>query len=111
MLLGKNTDVNTQGRLYGIVLQAVSYGGHEKVVQMLFTRCRCQRANGLYGNALQAASLRWHKKGVQMLLDKNADVSTLLQAASYGGYENVMKILLAAGALLQNGQQEIAPEE
>ena len=35
MLLDKGADINAQGGHYGNALQAVSYGGHEKEVQML----------------------------------------------------------------------------
>jgi ankyrin repeat protein len=74
--LDKNADVNAQGGLYGNALQAASYGGHEKVVQLLLDKNADVNAQGgEYGNALQAASYEGHEKVVQLLLDKNADVN------------------------------------
>jgi Ankyrin repeats (many copies) len=35
LLLGKDADVNAQGENYGNALQAASYNGHEKVVELL----------------------------------------------------------------------------
>jgi ankyrin repeat domain-containing protein 50 len=35
MLINSGADVNAQGGALGNALQAASYGGHEKVVQML----------------------------------------------------------------------------
>jgi ankyrin repeat protein len=35
LLLGQGADVNAQGGYYGNALQAASYQGHEKVVELL----------------------------------------------------------------------------
>jgi ankyrin repeat protein len=41
LLISKGADVNTQGERLGNALQAASYGGHEKVVELLLSRgCR-----------------------------------------------------------------------
>ena len=91
---------------YGNALQAASFGGHEKVVQMLLDQGADVNAQGgEYGNALQAASVKGHEKVVQMLLDQGADVNAqggnygnALQAASVGGHEKVVQMLLDQGA-------------
>jgi hypothetical protein len=102
----QDVDVKAEGGYYGNALQAASYRGYEKVVQMLLDAGADVKAGGgYYGNALQAASYRGYEKVVQILLDAGADVkakggrySNALQAASYGGSEKVVQILLDAGA-------------
>ncbi|GFF23322.1 NACHT nucleoside triphosphatase [Aspergillus udagawae] len=96
---------NAQGGRLGNALQAASFRGHEKVVQMLLDRGADVNAQGgRFGNALQAASFRGHEKVVQMLLDQGADVNAhgglygnALQAASYKGHEKVVQMLLDRG--------------
>ncbi len=98
--------INAQGGRYGNALQAASYRGHEKVMQMLLDKGADVKAQGgRYGNALQAASYGGHEKVMQMLLDKGADVNAqgghfgnALQVASYGGHEKVVQMLLDKGA-------------
>lgn len=52
-----------------MALQAASYEGHEKMVQMLLDAGADLNAQGgEYGNALRAASLDGHEKVVQILL-------------------------------------------
>ncbi|KAM0799534.1 ankyrin repeat-containing domain protein [Usnea florida] len=99
-------DVNAQDGELDKALQAASYGGHKKVVQILLNKGADINAQGgfdggKYNNALTAASFGGHEKIVQMLLDKGADVNTpgrlgsnALQVASRGGYEKVVQILL-----------------
>ena len=68
--------INTQGGYYGNALQAASYRGHDKVVQILLDKGADINAQGeYYGNALQAASIGGHDKVMKMLLDKGADVN------------------------------------
>jgi ankyrin repeat protein len=97
-----NGDDNAQGGHYGNALQAASYNGNEKVVQLLLDRnANINVRGGYYGNALQAASISGYEKVVQLLLDKNADVNAqggkygnALQAASYRGYDEIVRLLL-----------------
>jgi ankyrin repeat protein len=99
-------DVNEQGGLYGNPLQAASYRGHEKVVQVLLDNGADVNAQeGFFSHALQAASYRGHEKVVKVLFDNGADVNAqggqhgnALQAASEGGHEKVVHILLDKGA-------------
>ena len=98
--------VNAQGGLLGNALQAASYGGYERLVQILLDRGADVNAQGGdYGNALHAASINGHEKVVQMLLDQGADVNgqggrygNALQAASVNGHEKVVQMLLDQGA-------------
>jgi hypothetical protein len=64
-------------------LQAASFEGHEKVVELLLDRGADVNAQGgYYGNALQAALVRGHEKVVELLLDRGANVNT--QGGHYG---------------------------
>jgi ankyrin repeat protein len=63
ILLSRGANVNAQGREHGDVLQAASYQGHEKIVDLLLNK----------GNALQAASYGGHEKIVDLLLNKGAE--------------------------------------
>jgi ankyrin repeat protein len=70
------TDVNAQGGEYGNALQAASYKGHMKIVQLLLEKgAEVNAQGGKYGNALQAASCGGHMEIVQ-LLEKRAHVNT-----------------------------------
>ncbi len=112
--------INAQGGLYGNALHAASWGGHEKVVQMLLDQgAEVNAQGGMYGNALHAASEGDHEKVVQMLLDKGAEVNAqgglcgnALQAASEGGHEKVVQMLLNKGAEVnaQGGLYGNAPQ-
>ncbi|KAJ5520152.1 NACHT nucleoside triphosphatase [Penicillium fimorum] len=98
---------NAQGGEYGNALQAASYSGHEKVVQILLDHDADVNAQGgRWANALQTASYHGHGNVVQILVDHGAGVnaqgdekySNALQAASYEGHENVAQILVDHGA-------------
>ncbi|KAL3488651.1 hypothetical protein BJX62DRAFT_253118 [Aspergillus germanicus] len=103
---GTKDVINAQGGRFGNALQAASYGGHEKVMQLLLDRgAEVNAQGGDLGNALQAASCGGHEKVVQLLLDQGAEVNAqggdfgnALQAASYGGHEKVVQLLLGQGA-------------
>jgi hypothetical protein len=100
--LDKSADINVQGGRYGNALQAASYEGHEKIIQLLLNENASVNAQGgHFGSALQASSSRGHEKIVQLLLDKDADVNaqggeygSALQAASSGGHEKIVQLLL-----------------
>ena len=106
LVLDNNGDLNAQGGLYGNALQAASYKGHEKVVQLLLEKnVDVNAQGGYYGNALQMAIYEGHEKVAQLLLKKNADVNAqggyygnALQAASYRGHEKVVQLLLDKNA-------------
>ena len=99
-------DVNAQGGYHGNALQAASFKGHLKVVQLLLDQgAEVNAQGGDNGNALQAALDGGHQKIVQMLLDRGADIhvqggflGNALQAASSSGAQMAVQILLDRGA-------------
>ncbi|MCJ1423797.1 hypothetical protein MMC29_001682 [Sticta canariensis] len=98
--------VNAEGGTHGNALNAASYWGHEKVVQLLLDNgAEVNAQGGRFGNALHAASSRGYEKIVKLLLDNGAEVNAkgrscdnALYAASSGGYERIVKLLLDNGA-------------
>ncbi|KAF2629421.1 hypothetical protein BU25DRAFT_389615 [Macroventuria anomochaeta] len=101
MLLDNDADVNAQGGEYGNALQAASLEGHKEIVKVLLKK-------GADNSVLKrfdentTASLKRHE--IKMLLDNDADVnaqsrrySNALQAASAGGYKQLVNMLVAAG--------------
>ncbi|KAG6981228.1 putative ankyrin repeat protein [Fusarium oxysporum f. sp. conglutinans] len=102
----EGADVNAPGGEYGNALQAASFKGNLKVVQLLLDKGADVNApGGAYGNALQAASHNGNLGIVQLLLDKGADVKAqggeygnALYAALYGGNVKVVQLLLDKGA-------------
>ncbi|KAJ9652747.1 hypothetical protein H2198_008019 [Neophaeococcomyces mojaviensis] len=105
-VLRQKPDVSVRGGYYGNALQAASYRGHEKVVQILVDGgADVNTQGGRYGTALQAASCGGHEKVVQILLNGGACVNAqggeygnALQAASVAGQATVAQMLLYAGA-------------
>ncbi|KFY17204.1 hypothetical protein V492_00821 [Pseudogymnoascus sp. VKM F-4246] len=99
-------DVNAQGGDYGNALQAASYSGHNRVVELLLSKGADVNAQGgYYGNALEAASSEGHDRIVEVLLNKGADVNAqggdygnALQAASNKGHDRIVEVLLSKGA-------------
>ena len=64
---------NARGGFYGNALQAASYKGHEKLVELLLDKGADVNAQGgYYGNALQVASDKGHEKLVELLLGRGA---------------------------------------
>ncbi|KAJ4078218.1 hypothetical protein NW760_015285 [Fusarium oxysporum] len=105
-LTTEGADVNAQGGEYGNALQAASFNGNLRVVQLLLDNGADVNAQGgKYGNALQAASFNGSLRVVQLLLDNGADVNgqggeygNALQAASSRGHLEVVQLLLDNGA-------------
>ena len=97
-------DINAKGGHYGNALQAASFRGHEKIVQILLDAGADVNLKEQYGIGLQEASKNGHENVVQILLDAGADVNnrgrydSALQAASASGHEKIVQILLDAGA-------------
>jgi hypothetical protein len=88
--------VNTLGGFLGNALQAASYNGHEKVVQILLDQgANANAQGGHFGNALQAASANGDENVIQLLLDHGVYINSqggyygnALQAASLHGLKN-----------------------
>lgn len=69
-------DVNAQGGEHGNALQAASFRGHEKVVQILvYKGADVNAEGGEYDNALQAALFTGHEKVAQLLTASGARLS------------------------------------
>jgi len=124
LLLDNNADINVQGGYYGNALQAASSYGHIETVRLLLNRGADVNAQGgIHGNALQAAATRGRNNIVQWLLNKGADVNAKgtyfhtrtktslwsgkrsgwtsgnpLRAASHGGHDKTVQLLLENGA-------------
>ena len=99
-------NINAQGGEYGNALQAASYRGHEKVVQILLDKgADINAQGGRYGNALQAASYRGDENVVRLLLNHGAVVNrkdiqgrTPFHLASAGGRMKTVEILSSFGS-------------
>ena len=98
--------LNAQGGYYANALQAASFKGHDRVIQMLLERGADVNAqDGHWGTALQVASWHGQEQIVLLLLDRGADVNSqgghygsALKAASSGGSEKIVQMLLDSGA-------------
>lgn len=71
ILLEKGADVNAGGKISDGALHAASYGGHEKIVELLLKKGGNISARD-FDNALQAASQRRHEKIVELLKNEEA---------------------------------------
>ncbi|KAI1379582.1 ankyrin repeat-containing domain protein [Hypoxylon crocopeplum] len=127
LLLEKGAEINAQGGRYDNALQAASIRGHEETVRILLEKGANVNREGRshYGSALRSASSEGHEKIVRLLLDKGANIhaqggclsanalqeasrgaginaisgyGTVLQAASWGGQNEIVKLLLQKGA-------------
>ncbi|KAM0146728.1 hypothetical protein ACHAPG_010988 [Botrytis cinerea] len=107
LLLEKGADVNISGGAAGGALQAAAASGHDKLVQLFIKHgASIDSSDGLYGSALTNACYHGHKSTVKLLLkagakmysDEISGLNTPLQAAAEGGYTEIVKILLDAGA-------------
>ncbi|KAJ5127852.1 hypothetical protein N7448_008631 [Penicillium atrosanguineum] len=100
---------------YGSALQAASFKGHERVVQLLLEKGADPYAlGGKFGSALQAASFAGHDKVVQILLENSMDfhahgvvISNALHTASSEGHGKIVKLLLDKGADINAQSQNL----
>ncbi|KFY28844.1 hypothetical protein V491_00258 [Pseudogymnoascus sp. VKM F-3775] len=124
LLLHNGADVNAQGGKFNTALQAAAFKGHEEIVKLLLHNGADVNAQGgKFNTALQAAAFKGHEEIVKLLLYNGANVNaqgelsftTLqatdvhiwepyfisgnsLQAASCGGHEAIVRLLLKNGA-------------
>lgn len=107
LLLEKGANVNIGGGAAGGVLQAAAASGHDELVQLFIEYgASIDSSEGLYGSALTNACYHGHKSTVQLLLragakmysDQPLEHNTPLEEAAEGGYTEIVKILLDAGA-------------
>ncbi|KAI7494306.1 hypothetical protein KC367_g8110 [Hortaea werneckii] len=122
-LLAAGANVHTQGGTYGNALQAAAYEGSVEVVErLLIAGSDVNAQGGWYGNALQAAIVAIETDSivvVERLLTAGADVNlrggcygNALQAAKQTKNEKIADMLLAAGAVpMEDDQQSVGSEE
>ncbi|ESZ93142.1 hypothetical protein SBOR_6469 [Sclerotinia borealis F-4128] len=118
LLLKKGADVNIGGGAVGGVLQAAAANGHDELVQLFIdSGASINSSDGLYGSALTNACYHGHESTVQLLLRAGAKIYsnpspgmyTPLEAAAGGGFIDIVKILLDAGAdVSSQGEDRIA---
>ena len=99
MLVKQGADVNVQGGSHGTALPAASFGGHEKVVKMLVKQGADVNVQG--GSTAGSVIRRRREGGRAAGADVNAEdgkYGTALQAASFGGHEKVVELLVKQGA-------------
>jgi ankyrin repeat protein len=98
MLLDAADDIRETVSRFGKSLQVASAAGHEGVVRMLIVAGADVNRKYDGETALEAASRSGHAKIVSMLLDAGADHGYALYYSSVQGYEDVVCILIGAGA-------------
>ncbi|KAF6814750.1 ankyrin repeat protein [Colletotrichum plurivorum] len=106
MILGRGVDVNAQGGRFGSAIQAASFHGHQRIVQLLLdSGADINAQRGSFGNPLWAASYVGCHKTVQLLLDLGADINAqsgaehiALRCASIRGHQEIVKLLIDRGA-------------
>lgn len=96
LLLGRGADINADGGLLGGAFSSASNNGHEETVKLLLEeKADVNAQGGLWGNALQAAS----KKGFAKTSRHGETYWSVVGIAKpEGTYENIVKLLLDAGA-------------
>ncbi|KAJ7718964.1 ankyrin repeat-containing domain protein [Mycena maculata] len=115
LLLDNGANVNTLGGQYGTALQAASHRGQEALVQLLLDYgADVNILGGESGTALQAASLSRNEVIVNLLITHGADVNTqagcfgtALQAASFQGHIALVESLLTLKAASLGGHEAI----
>ncbi|KUM56572.1 hypothetical protein ACN42_g10641 [Penicillium freii] len=109
MHLRNGTDVNVQGLHRGTPLQAAAREGWEDIVELLLDKGAIVNARDEYhSTALHTASAKGHTRIAELLLRHGADpniqgkrgIDTPLQAAARAGYEEVVKLLVDKGAIV-----------
>jgi ankyrin repeat protein len=106
LLSVKDTDVNSQGGVYGNALYAASeFGNIDTAKVLLDNGANVNAQGGLRGNALNAAIFTGHMHIIRLLLDKGADIiaqgaydDSALSLASRMDNLEVVQLLLDKGA-------------
>ena len=121
MLLEKGADVNADSGTAS-ALQLASKWGHEKIVEMLLEKGADVNATSREEsrNALQLASLYDDEKFLEMLIDRRIHVNAInimsprkrlaLRLGPKEAYENIVKMLLAKGAVMPKKESEASEE-
>ncbi|KAF4879667.1 Myotrophin [Colletotrichum siamense] len=98
-LLMRGASVNTTEGHYGTPIQAASFHGNTRAVQVLIENGADPLAKGFFDTALHAAFSGGDEPTIQLLVDndtchKSTNLGTLIRAASYSGYHGALKSLL-----------------
>ena len=123
MLLEKGADVNAYGR-FASAVQLASEKGHENVVKVLLDRGADVNATSRKErrNALQLASMYDDEKILEMLMDRRIPANAInimspekrrlaLRLGSRKAFGNIVKMLLAKGAVMPEEDTEASEEE
>ena len=98
-LIAQCEDINATGGHFGNLIQAAAFAGRETMVRWLIDQEVDIHAEGRYGSTLRAASLGGHNAVVHVLLDHGTRINigqkNALQAAALHGQLATVKLLLA----------------